>query len=405
MTQQFGCIQVKFSILKILKPIVHHLPFLLPSQANLLKPAFWRLRRLVCLALVGGLLGGLLVLHPIQAQPRSLAPLRVATRTIPPFVMQQGKQLSGFSIELWNQMAVAMGVKSEFQMYPTVKELLAAIATGKADLGIAAISITAEREQQFDFSYPILAAGLQIMVRHPEHDQNAASNFFRTIFSVTLLRLVGIALLLIVVAAHVIWLFERQHTSGIIARSYIPGIFEAGWWSAATLATQADQMPKGPIGRIIAILWMFIGVLFVAYFTATVTTSMTVQQLHGDIRGLEDLSGRIVATTANSTAAQFLRDRPIETLEFSNIEEAYAALLGNKADAVVFDSPVLLYYAANAGRGKVHMVDGIFREENYGIALPKDSPHREPINAALLRLKESNTYQLLYDQWFKAQSE
>lgn len=345
------------------------------------------------------------MLHPGQAQPRSIPTLKVATRALPPFVMQQGNQLSGFSIELWNQMAVAMGVQSQFQMYPTVKELLDAIATGKADLGIAAISITAAREQQFDFSYPILAAGLQIMVRHPETDQNAAPNFLKMIFSATLLRLVGLALLLIVIAAHMIWLFERQHPSGIIDRSYFPGIFEAGWWSAATLATQADQMPKGPIGRMVAVLWMFIGVLFVAYFTATVTTAMTVQQLHGDINSLEDLSGRIVATTTNSTAAQFLRDRPIETQEFANIEQAYAALLDNQADAVVFDSPVLLYYAATAGRGKVQMVDGIFREENYGIALPKDSPYREPINAVLLRLKENSTYQLLYDQWFKAKSD
>ena len=46
-----------------------------------------------------------------------------------------------------------------------VGELLDAVVDGRADLGIAAISITSEREIRFDLSQPILNAGLQILVR------------------------------------------------------------------------------------------------------------------------------------------------------------------------------------------------------------------------------------------------
>ena len=35
----------------------------------------------------------------------------------------------------------------------------------KADVGVGAVSITSAREREFDFSQPILNAGLQIMVR------------------------------------------------------------------------------------------------------------------------------------------------------------------------------------------------------------------------------------------------
>ena len=52
------------------------------------------------------------------------------------------------------------------------------------------------------------------------------------------------------------------------------------------------------------------------------------------------------------------------------------------ADAVVFDSPVLLYYAANDGKGKVQVVGSIFRKENYGIVVPANSPLRKRIDAA-----------------------
>jgi polar amino acid transport system substrate-binding protein len=159
-------------------------------------------------------------------------------------------------------------------------------------------------------------------------------------------------------------------------------------------------MPKGVIGRILAIIWMFIGVLFVTYFTAAATTSLTVQQLQADINSVSDLPGRVVATTTGSTAATYLKQQKISVLEVPKIEQAYDALETKKAEAVVFDSPVLLFYAANQGQGKVEVVGSVFREENYGIALPNNSPYRKPINNALLKLKENGTYQSLYDKWF-----
>jgi polar amino acid transport system substrate-binding protein len=48
-----------------------------------------------------------------------------------------------------------------------VSDVLNAIRSGQADLGIAAISLTNQREQEFDFSHPILVANLQIMVLVP----------------------------------------------------------------------------------------------------------------------------------------------------------------------------------------------------------------------------------------------
>ncbi|WP_306557892.1 transporter substrate-binding domain-containing protein [Nostoc sp. 'Peltigera malacea cyanobiont' DB3992] len=241
------------------------------------------------------------------------------------------------------------------------------------------------------------------MVRNPESNNGAFPNILQLFFSTSLLQVIGVALVLIVVAAHIIWLSERHHKDGMIPKSYFPGIFKACWWAAATLATQADEMPKGVMGRLVGIVWMFIGVLFAAYFTASATTSLTVQQLQGDIRSIDDLPGKVVATTAGSTAATYLREHKISVLEVTKIEQAYNALQTKKADAVVFDAPVLLFYAANEGKGKVQIVGSILREESYGIILPNNSPYRKPINQALLSLKENGTYQSLYDKWFDAE--
>ena len=61
---------------------------------------------------------------------------------------------------------------------------------------------------------------------------------------------------------------------------------------------------------------------------------------------------------------------------------------------------MLQYYAANAGKGRVHMVGALFRKEDYGIVFPQGSLWRKQINNALLALREDGKYQQLYDKWF-----
>ncbi len=356
------------------------------------------------LALLACLLWALLAALPppsVQAQSPS-QPLRIATRVVPPFVEQDKGELTGFSIDLWKAIADDLKIPSTFTVKSSVGDLLTEVQTGKADAGIAAVSITSERDKVLDFSQPMFNSGLQILT--PGQAGAAASpirGLFSLLFSSAMLEWLGIALTLIIVPAHILWLLERNHSESMLpSKAYFPGIFHALWWSAGTLATQADQMPRSTLARILAVLWMFTGVVFVAYFTAQVTASLTVQQLQGNIKGPDDLPGKRIATTSGSTSAAYLRENKSTPVEFPRIEDAYTALLNGQADAVVFDAPVLLYYSSHDGKGKVQMVGEVFRKEDYGIVFPPNSPYRKPINLALLKLRENGTYQKIYDKWF-----
>jgi polar amino acid transport system substrate-binding protein len=337
-----------------------------------------------------------------EVPPRTV---RVATRVIPPMVIDDRGRLTGFSVDLWNGIATKLKLATEYKIAPDVGALLEDVRSGQADLGISAISITAERDRQFDFSQPMLEAGLQILVRGGgTAPSNPLLEFLRLLTSPTIAVWLGIALLLIIVPAHIVWLVERRHEQGIIPdRRYFPGIFHAMWWAGATLATQAEQMPRHWIARVLAILWMFVGVVFVAYYTAQLTASLTVQQIRGAIGGPDDLPGKRVATTRNSTAAAYLRSRKVDLVEVEQIDAAYQALLGKEVDAVVFDAPELSYYAGHDGKGKVQLVGAVFRKENFGIVFPIDSPLRKEVDRALLDLREDGTYQRLEDTWFGGQ--
>jgi polar amino acid transport system substrate-binding protein len=336
----------------------------------------------------------------VLGQPRETK-LRVATRIIKPFVFEENRALTGFSIELWQEISRQLNVQSEFIMKPSVKELLEATRSKEVDLAIAAISITAEREIDWDFSQPMFDAGLQILTPAQGTQGGLVAAIIAGVFSSAILPILGLVLLTILVPAHLVWFFERKNSTGMIThRSYFPGIFEACWWAASTLATQADQMPRAALARIVAVIWMFASVVFIAYFTATVTSSLTLQQLRGDISGPEDLPGKRVATVKGSTSMDYLRGRNIEAMEFTNVEEALQAIQQGSADAVVYDAPVLLYYASHGGKGKVQVVGNIFRKESYGILFPSNSAYRKPVNEALLKIRENGTYDRLYGKWF-----
>ena len=131
--------------------------------------------------------------------------------------------------------------------------------------------------------------------------------------------------------------------------NYFPGIFSAMFWAASTVATQADQMPRQWLARVLAVLWMFTAVVFVAYFTARLTATLTVQQIQGLINGPDELPGRRVGTTLGSTSAVYLRERNALVQEFASIHGAFAALLDRQVDVAGL-TPVLLYYSGNLGR-------------------------------------------------------
>ena len=329
--------------------------------------------------------------------------LRVATRLIKPFVFEENRALTGFSIELWQEISRQLNARSEFVMKPSVKELLEATRSKEVDLAIAAISITAEREIDWDFSQPMFDAGLQILTPAQGTHSGLVAAIISGVFSSAVLPILGLVLLMILIPAHLVWFFERRNSTGMLAhRSYFPGILEACWWAASTLATQADQMPRAALARIVAVIWMFASVVFIAYFTAAVTSSLTLQQLRGDINSPEDLPGKRVATVKGSTSLDYLRSRNIAAMEFANVEEALRAIAQGSADAVVYDAPVLLYYAAHEGKGKVQVVGSIFRKESYGILFPSNSPYRKPVNEALLKIRENGTYDRLYGKWFSS---
>lgn len=346
------------------------------------------------------LLGLATVAYAQTSEPENPAPLQVVTKPLEPFVfVSEDGSLSGFSIELWDVIASDLGLDYEWVKVEKVTEQLAVVQDGSADVAIAGISMTPERELVIDFSHPYFDAGLQIMTT--TRPSVTPGSLIAIIFSPALFRILGFGLLTLLVMAHVIWLVERK-SSEDMPKAYLPGIWEALWWALNVIAIfeYGNEKPHNIWKRLIAMTMIVFGIILIAQFTASITASLTVKQLTGVINSPADLPGKRVATVRGSTAANYLQEAGIKFTGVDQITAAYELLESDRVDAVVFDAPVLLYYAMNAGKGKVQVVGPTFQRETYGIALPTGSALREPINNELLRLRKNGTYDQIYQKWF-----
>jgi len=79
---------------------------------------------------------------------------------------------------------------------------------------------------------------------------------------------------------------------------------------------------------------------------------------------------------------------------------ACAALAANKVKAIVYDAPMLLYYAKNNPEKKLGVVGELFEKQSYGIGVPQGSPYRKEITRSILTLREQGFFEDLENRYF-----
>ena len=146
-------------------------------------------------------------------------------------------------------------------------------------------------------------------------------------------------------------------------------------------------------------MWLF-GVVLIAQFTATVTSSLTVQQMQSSIQGPGDLPGKTIATVPGSIAADYLSQAGLRFVKVTNADDGYNMLVQRQVQAIVYDASTLQYWAAKRGKGVLQVVGPIFWPEKYGIAVAPGSPLRKQINEALLGMYANGSYEDIYRKWF-----
>ena len=360
-----------------------------------------RLHALSAVILLVAIIGALPGMTP-RAAAAEAQTVTVAVHDLEPFVMTNGQIKSGYTIELLEAVAKRENWTLAYLSVDNVGEQLQAVREERVDAAATAISITADRTKDYDFSQPILNSGLQIIVPTSQLERSTPGlkNFLDLIFSKIMLVWLIAGLVISILPAHLIWLAERRHTDSMVSRSYFKGVLQSMAWSLGMLAGQPEAFPRHRFTRGLSIVWAFVGLVFVAYYTATLTANLTVEKFDAKINQPADLVGKRVCTVANTEPADYLTSIGVSPLGEKTIGDCFTALKKNELDAVVFDSPVLRYWVANESDGVAQLVGTVFEPEDYGVAFPNGSELRKRFNQGLLAIREDGTFDLIKQKWF-----
>jgi len=336
-----------------------------------------------------------------QNQSAVPPPIRVGVVPVPPLYEKRAdNQWKGFGVELWEAVAQILKIPFEFREFPTLPLLLSALGRGEIDV-IPSLAVQDRLEPMMDFSQSYLKSGLAIAVPAAGVEHRWARTF-EGLFSEQVLKAVGFMLLISFVAGLIVWAFERRRNSEMFGGGPVVGIGDGIWWALVTMSTvgYGDKSPKTIGGRIVALIWMIFSIVFIASFTANITTSFTIDELRGKVRGFNDLYQARVGSISGSEGIGFLSKQGINVIPFQSIEEGLAAVANKSIDAFVQDENVLKYLVKHEFPGRVLVLPGTYDEYFVSIALQENSPLRKSTSKAILKLMKTEKWTELVNRYF-----
>lgn len=313
-------------------------------------------------------------------------PVRVGLREAPPFAMRDASgEWTGIAVDLWDAVAARCNFSFEYETF-LLADLLEALESGKIDVAVAPLTITAEREKAFDFTLPFMQSGLVIAT---EVQAAGLWQSIKRFVSLPFLQAAGALAFIIAVFGVLIWWFERQKNP-MFGGTTAEGIGSGFWWSAVTMTTvgYGDKAPVTFGGRIVGLIWMFAAIIIISGFTASIASSLTVGNLQSRIEGLDDLRGEKVGVIEASSAANFLDGENIRYRSFPTLEALIAALQAGRVVAVVHDRPILRYELEQLEIEHISVLPELLAPQSYALALKSASPLRESVNQSLLEVTQ-----------------
>jgi polar amino acid transport system substrate-binding protein len=331
---------------------------------------------------------------------------KLGVRKLEPFIIKEDTSYTGFSMEIWKEISKKSNIETtEIKEYNNVGEMINGVKNNEVDTAISAISITSDRLEIVDFSQPMLNSGLKIMVPVNQNKKINDDGIFTQMITAFRTKeffwLVLLTFLISLIPSHILYFIEGYRKKGMFSENYFVGITQAIGWTITTLGQGISDVPNTKTGKFLSIVWMFIGIIFISFFTATITTDLTAKRLEPSIQGISDLPGKKVLSVKNSTASKFLNSKGIEHETTDDIQTALTKVANKEVDALVFDAPALEYYETHKGKSLVTTVGEMFKPEGYGIAVSKNNNELlNRVNKSLLEMKEDGSFDEIYKKWF-----
>lgn len=318
-----------------------------------------------------------------------------------PFVIENGDNLSGISIWLWETIQKELEQPYKLQKM-SFQDVIDGVAHNTIDLTINPLSITSERSEIMDFSAPYYISNSTIMVKSVSSFEKGLQ-FIVSFFSLNFMKAIGALFLVVFIFGFLAWLFEHKHNPDEFNPG-LKGLWNGIWWSAVTMTTvgYGDKSPKTLGGRIVGLVWMFAAIIIISGFTASIASSLTVNQLSWNQNRIEDFKKKRIAVIEQSATKAFLKNRFFKNLEScSSLEECKLALLDGRVHAISHDAPQLTYISQLDSLSRFEILPVSYNSQLYafGFSRQLDSEIKKHITIELLKRTESTDWKVLLNEY------
>ena len=329
-------------------------------------------------------------------------PLRVAVYDAAPYASATPDgSFGGASVELWRRVAEDLGATYQFTLFPKMEELLHGVEEGRFDAAIGAITITPDRAERVEFSYPAHRSGFAAALRKSRGSSAAIASFGLVAYELG--PLFGLMIGLLCIAGIAMWLVERLERDASRTDSAVRTLRDGLYWAVVTMTTvgYGDKTPKTHLGRFVATLWMLSSVALVSLLSASLVSRLTAEQLGATARfGQSDLWGKRIAAAAASSGAEWLEHHRIAHKDYPNLQDALEALAAGREDVIVNSVGVLRYLVTTRFSKSLRVAEPLLAPAYMAVALPTNSALKGPIDRALMRITESPEWRQAEEGYF-----
>ncbi|CDQ66973.1 unnamed protein product [Oncorhynchus mykiss] len=196
------------------------------------------------------------------------------------------------------------------------------------------------------------------------------------------------------------------------------GIFNSLWFSLGAFMQQGcDISPRSLSGRIVGGVWWFFTLIIISSYTANLAAFLTVERMVSPIESAEDLAKQTeiaYGTLDGGSTKEFFRRSKIAVFEkmwsymksadpsvfVKTTDEGVVRVRKSKGRYAYLLESTMNEYIEQRKPCDTMKVGGNLDSKGYGIATPKGSALRNPVNLAVLKLNEQGLLDKLKNKWW-----
>jgi len=289
----------------------------------------------------------LLILIPVCAHAQDASqtiPFRVGVSDVEPLVVQSEDDVyDGLAVQLWQAIAEDANLAYD---YVNVSRDSAQLLLNAGQLDVYLASTPATGSENGTQHSPIYHT-THLAVAKPEG--NSILNVVKSLFSAKFLKIIlGLSVLLASIGL-VIYLLERKENEDQFGGKPVEGIGAGFWWAGVTLTTigYGDKAPVTLPGRVVAMLWMLIGLGVSASLTAAIVSLAA--QGNKPLALPNDLLESTNYVVEGHDVTEYLTPQSIPYTEMEDIAKAFKRAEGSDKESVYVlgNEMELQYYISN----------------------------------------------------------